>query len=64
MVNHQAVLSSLTDAAIFLVAAVREDGVPAVRHDRILDFSTARTGSLFFAPTGDFLDDLPPAPGS
>lgn len=27
-------------------------------HDRILDFSTPVTGTLFFAPTGDFLDDL------
>src|SRR5688500_6038578 len=31
MVNHQAVLSPLTDAAIFLVATVREGGEPAVR---------------------------------
>jgi putative iron-dependent peroxidase len=37
-------------------------GDPYGSHDRILDFSTARTGSLFYAPTGDFLDDLPPAP--
>lgn len=26
-------------------------------HDRILDFSTALTGGLFFVPTQDFLDD-------
>jgi putative iron-dependent peroxidase len=39
-------------------------GDPYGSHDRILDFSTARTGSLFFAPTGDFLDDLPPVPAS
>ena len=35
-----------------------------VSHDRILDFSTAVTGTLFFVPTADFLDDLgdePPA---
>lgn len=32
-------------------------------HDRILDFSTAVTGSLFFVPTADFLDD-PPDPGA
>jgi putative iron-dependent peroxidase len=38
-------------------------GKPPGTSDRILDFSTAITGSLFFAPTGDFLDD-PPAPGS
>jgi putative iron-dependent peroxidase len=35
------------------------DGVAG--HDRILDFSTAVTGNLFFAPSGDFLDD-PPEP--
>jgi putative iron-dependent peroxidase len=34
-------------------------GDPYGSHDRILEFSTALTGSLFFAPTGDFLDDLP-----
>lgn len=28
-------------------------------HDRILDFSAAVTGNLFFAPTSDFLDDPP-----
>ncbi|MFC5885790.1 Dyp-type peroxidase [Kitasatospora sp. CM 4170] len=32
------------------------------RHDRLLDFSTAVTGSLFHVPTADFLDDPPPAP--
>ena len=31
--------------------------------DRILDFSTAVTGGLFFVPAKDFLDDPPPAPG-
>jgi putative iron-dependent peroxidase len=39
-------------------------GDPYGSYDRILDFSTARTGSLFFAPTSDFLDDLPAAPVS
>jgi putative iron-dependent peroxidase len=34
-------------------------GEPYGNHDRILDFSTALTGSLFFVPTGGFLDDLP-----
>lgn len=34
-------------------------GEPYGNHDRILDFSTAVTGSLFFVPTGRFLDDLP-----
>jgi putative iron-dependent peroxidase len=37
-------------------------GRPPGTTDRILDFSTAVTGNLFFAPTVDFLDD-PPAPG-
>ncbi|MFG1665595.1 Dyp-type peroxidase [Streptomyces sp. Y7] len=32
-------------------------------HDRILDYSTAVTGCLFYVPTVTFLDDLPPAPG-
>ncbi len=31
-------------------------------HDRILDFSTAVTGTLFFVPAADFLDDLPDPP--
>lgn len=31
-------------------------GRPPGRYDRILDFSTAVTGSLFFAPTVDFLE--------
>ena len=36
-------------------------GKPPGNSDRILDFSTAVTGNLFFAPTVDFLDD-PPTP--
>jgi putative iron-dependent peroxidase len=36
-------------------------GDPYGNHDRILDFSTAVTGSLFFVPTAAFLDDLPAA---
>ncbi|MBO0515425.1 Dyp-type peroxidase [Streptomyces beijiangensis] len=36
-------------------------GTPDATHDRILDFSTATTGSLFYVPSTDFLDD-PPAP--
>ncbi|MFD4567113.1 Dyp-type peroxidase [Streptomyces sp. NPDC058251] len=31
-------------------------------HDRILDFSTAVTGSLFHVPSVNFLNDLPPSP--
>jgi porphyrinogen peroxidase len=38
-------------------------GSPPGNYDRILDFSTATTGSLFFVPTVEFLDD-PPAPAS
>jgi porphyrinogen peroxidase len=38
-------------------------GDPSASHDRILDFSTAVTGTLFFAPSADFLDDLPDPPG-
>ena len=33
-------------------------GNPPGNTDRILDFSTALTGSLFFVPTVDFLDGL------
>ena len=39
-------------------------GNPPGNYDRILDFSTAATGCLFFAPSADFLDDLPDPPGS
>ena len=38
-------------------------GDPPGTTDRILDFSTAVTGNLFFAPTAAFLDD-PPAPAT
>jgi putative iron-dependent peroxidase len=38
-------------------------GRPPGNTDRILDFSTAVTGALFFAPSADFLDD-PPGPPS
>jgi porphyrinogen peroxidase len=37
-------------------------GRPPGNTDRILDFSTALAGGLFFAPSADFLDDLPDAP--
>lgn len=39
-------------------------GDPPDNTDRILDFSTAVTGSMFFTPTVDFLDDPPALPGS
>lgn len=37
-------------------------GDPPGNTDRILDFSTAATGTMFFVPTADFLDDPPPLP--
>ncbi len=37
-------------------------GNPPGNYDRILDFSTAVTGSLFFCPSSEMLEDLPPAP--
>jgi putative iron-dependent peroxidase len=33
-------------------------GRPAGNHDRLLDFSTAVTGGLFFAPSSDLLEEL------
>ncbi|MGW6425486.1 Dyp-type peroxidase [Nocardia sp. NPDC055053] len=39
-------------------------GTDEAAYDRILDFSFAVTGTLFFTPTVDFLDDLPEAPES
>ena len=38
-------------------------GRPPGNTDRILDFSTAVTGTLFFAPAAEFLED-PPGPPS
>jgi putative iron-dependent peroxidase len=37
-------------------------GSPPGNTDRILDFSTAVTGGMFFVPTADFLDAPPPLP--
>jgi putative iron-dependent peroxidase len=39
-------------------------GDPPGNTDRILDFSTAVTGGLFFSPTADFLDDPPVLPSA
>lgn len=39
-------------------------GDPPGNTDRILDFSTAVTGGMFFTPSAEFLDDPPPLPGS
>jgi putative iron-dependent peroxidase len=39
-------------------------GKPPGNHDRILDFSTAVTGTLFFVPSADFLDDPRPVPST
>jgi putative iron-dependent peroxidase len=38
-------------------------GDPPGNTDRLLDFTTAVTGSQYYAPPGDFLDDPPPPPG-
>jgi putative iron-dependent peroxidase len=32
-------------------------GLGDAAHDRLLDFSTALTGNLYFVPSADFLDD-------
>lgn len=37
-------------------------GDPRGNYDRLLDFSTAVTGSAFFTPSADFFDALPDAP--
>ncbi len=37
-------------------------GNPPGNYDRVLDFSTAITGGLFFVPSADFLNDLPDPP--
>ena len=39
-------------------------GDPPGNTDRILDFSTAVTGTLFFVPAADFLDNLPDPPAA
>jgi putative iron-dependent peroxidase len=39
-------------------------GDPPGNTDRILDFSTALTGCLFFTPIVDVLNDPPPLPGT
>jgi putative iron-dependent peroxidase len=39
-------------------------GDPPGNYDRILDFSTAVTGNLFFVPPATFLDDPPPRRGA
>jgi porphyrinogen peroxidase len=39
-------------------------GTPPGNYDRILDFSTAVTGGLFFVPSADFLEDLPEMPAA
>ncbi len=39
-------------------------GTDEASHDRILDFSTAVTGSLFFVPAQNFFEELPDSPGT
>jgi putative iron-dependent peroxidase len=36
-------------------------GTDEAAHDRVLDVSTPLTGTLFFVPDADFLDDIPDA---
>ncbi len=38
-------------------------GKPPGNYDRLLDFSTAATGSLFFVPAASLLDSLADGPG-
>jgi putative iron-dependent peroxidase len=37
-------------------------GKPPGNYDRLLDFSRAVTGTLFFVPSATFLDEVAPAP--
>jgi porphyrinogen peroxidase len=39
-------------------------GSPPAAHDRILDYSTATTGTLFYVPAAEFVDDPPDPPGA
>ncbi|MGN6478971.1 Dyp-type peroxidase [Luteibacter sp.] len=39
-------------------------GLPPGNYDRLLDFSIAKTGCLFFVPAASFLSDIPDAPGA
>ena len=39
-------------------------GRPPGNYDRLLDFSRAVTGTLFFVPTATFLDEVAPAPAA
>lgn len=39
-------------------------GAGSVSHDRILDFSTAVSGTLFFVPSAEFLEELPALPSA
>ncbi|MYS22912.1 putative iron-dependent peroxidase [Streptomyces sp. DvalAA-14] len=39
-------------------------GAGPAGHDRILDFSTAVTGTLFYVPSADFLEDQPGLPAA
>jgi putative iron-dependent peroxidase len=50
-----------TAALIELMLTNMFIGKPPGNYDRVLDFSTAVTGCLFFIPDAEFLDDPPPA---
>jgi putative iron-dependent peroxidase len=51
-----------TPAVIEQMLANMFIGNPPGNYDRILDFSAAVTGGLFFVPSAGFLEDLPPSP--
>jgi putative iron-dependent peroxidase len=38
-------------------------GQPPGNYDRLLDFSVAKTGNLFFVPSATFLEDIAAADG-
>jgi putative iron-dependent peroxidase len=55
---------SATPAVTELMLVNMFIGRPPGNTDRILDFSTAVTGSLFFAPAADFLENPPDPPSA
>ena len=62
--NPQVVVSQATAASnsVTVLGDVRSPGRQALNanHDRLLDFSRAATGTLFFVPSATFLDNVEP----
>ena len=59
--NEMALILSLTPAHSVPVKKMLNNmfiGSPKGNYDRLLDFSTPKTGTLFFVPTLDMLDDF------